>query len=321
MADRHLIVTALGGNAISRPDEEGTVEQQFANSRITAHQLHDLIDMGYDIVITHGNGPQIGNALIRNRTAATVNNTKPLPMPSVAASVSGGMGYMIAQTMMNEIYARGSTRIVTSIVTTVIVDRTDPTFEVPTKPIGGLMTVEQAKQAMGAEDWTVKQVRPGMFRRLVPSPRPVEIIETDAIKTLVGAGHLVVACGGGGVPVVRNAQHELEGIHAVVDKDLASALLAVSLDASMLMILSNVDHVSIDFGTPTQQDIEHMTLNQAIQWLEEGQFPAGSMGPKVQGAIYFLQHATSPDAEVRIGPLHHAADVCRGVIGTRITKE
>lgn len=318
MDSGHLIVVALGGNAISRPDSKGTIEEQFEASERTAHHLANLIEMGNRIVITHGNGPQIGKALIRNRASA--HNVYPLPMPSVVASVEGGMGYMIAQTLMNELHARGCVRSATSVVTTVLVDQTDPSFEIPTKPIGGVMTAAQAKEAMGAEDWTVKQVEPGLFRRLVPSPRPVNIVEIDAIRTLVEADHIVIACGGGGVPVVRNGHGQLEAVHAVIDKDLASALLAIAIGADRLFIFSNIDRVAIDFKTPNQRDIEEMTVTEAENWLADGQFPAGSMGPKVQGAINFLKMTPHKDAEVRIGPLDRAADVYEGVIGTRITK-
>ncbi len=318
MDNGNLIVVALGGNAISNPDAEGNIEEQFESSKRTAHHLANLIDMGHRLVITHGNGPQVGNALLRNQGATDI--VYPLPMPSVVASVEGGMGYMIAQTLMNELRDRGTERAVTTIVTTILVDPTDPSFEIPSKPIGQSMTADQAKKAMGKEEWTVAQVEPGLFRRVVPSPTPISIVEFDAIRTLVESNQLVIACGGGGVPVIRNAQCQLESVHAVIDKDLASALLAAALGADKLFIFSNIDRVAIDFKTPNEREIDHMTVTQAQHWLDEGQFPPGSMGPKIQGALNFLNNTPHDDPEVRIGPLERAAEVYEGTIGTRITR-
>jgi carbamate kinase len=318
MEHRSLIVVALGGNAISRPEEEGIVDQQFANSRATAKALADLIEQGHHLVITHGNGPQIGNFLLRNEAAAGA--IYPLPMEVAVAHVQGGMGYMIAQTLTNELNARGYDRMVTAIVTTVRVDGDDPSFRNPTKPIGRVLPKEDAERFARDEGWAIKEVSPGKFRRVVASPIPRHIMEIKTIRRCVAAGDLVVVCGGGGVPVVQNPVHGLRGVRAVIDKDLASGLLAAELNAHMMMILTNVDRVSIDYGKPTQRTLERMTLVQAQRFMDEGQFPAGSMGPKIQGAINFLQASRNGDASVIIGPLHHAIDAVAGRIGTRITK-
>jgi len=317
MADRSLIVVALGGNAISRPDEEGNVDQQFANSRITARALADLIEAGNQLVITHGNGPQIGNFLLRNEAAAEL--IYPLPMEVAVAHVQGGMGYMIAQTLMNELHGRGDDRLVTTIITTVLVDLTDPAFRDPTKPIGRVLNKDDADRMARDEGWTVKQVAPGQYRRVVPSPLPKRIMEIDAICRAVAADELLVVCGGGGIPVVRDPQTGLRGIAAVIDKDLASALLASELKADAMMILTNIDRVSINFGKPNQRAIERMTLAEARHFLDEGQFPPGSMGPKIQSAVEFLS-AAAAGARVIIGPLDRATDAIAGRIGTRITK-
>ncbi len=318
MEHRSLIVVALGGNAISRPDEEGNVDQQFDNSRATARALADLVEQGHHLVITHGNGPQIGNFLLRNEAAAGA--IYPLPMEVAVAHVQGGMGFMIAQTLTNELNARGYDRTVTAIVTTVRVDGDDPSFRNPTKPIGRILPKADAERFARSEGWSIKEVSPGNFRRVVASPIPRHIMEIKTIRRCVAAGDLVVVCGGGGVPVVQDPVHGLCGVRAVIDKDLASALLASELDAHTMMILTNVDRISIDFGKPTQRSLEHMTLAQAQRFMDEGQFPAGSMGPKVQGAINFVRASRNGEASVIIGPLHRAVDAVAGRIGTRITK-
>lgn len=318
MADRSLIVVALGGNAISLPDQEGNVDQQFINSRLTAKALADLVEAEHQLVITHGNGPQIGNFLLRNEAAADV--IYPLPMEVAVAHVQGGMGYMIAQTLMNELAGRGNGSVVTTFVTNVLVDPDDPSFQDPTKPIGRMLAKEDAERFAQEEAWAIKEVTPGKYRRVTPSPYPRRIMEIESIRRAVDAGNLIVACGGGGIPVVQDPRTGLRGVAAVIDKDLASALLAGELDADAMMILTNVDRVSINFGKPEEQPVDHMTVDQARRWLDEGQFPAGSMGPKVEGAVNFLEASGKRDARVIIGPLHRAVDAIAGRTGTCITK-
>lgn len=318
MAPTSLIVVALGGNAISKPNEEGNVKQQFVQSRITAQQLADLYEAGHGLVITHGNGPQIGNFLLRNEAAAGA--IYPLPMEVAVAHVQGGMGYMIAQTLSNELARRGRPTAITSVVTTVRVDRNDRSFQDPTKPIGRVLTRQQAEHWGREENWQFKEVGPEKFRRVVASPQPLEIVEIEHIRRAVGAGELIVACGGGGIPVVRDESGELRGAKAVIDKDLASALLARELGASALVILTNVNRVCLNFGLPAQRELERMTLAEAEGWLKDDQFGAGSMGPKVRGCIEFLRGAASPDAFAAIGPLERAGDILAGHTGTRITR-
>jgi len=317
MSKPKLIVVALGGNAISRENEEGNVDQQFGHSRDTSKQLADLVDGGWRLVITHGNGPQIGNFLLRNMAAA--HKIYPLPMEVATAHVQGGMGFMIAQTMTNELNKRGHDISVSAVVTTVLVDRDDPAFENPTKPVGRVFDRETVEPYIQTHGWTVKEVSPGKFRRVVPSPQPLEIMEIDLIRRAVQAGELLVACGGGGIPVIRDPDVGLGGVRAVIDKDLASAHLAQQLDADVLLILTVVERVSIDFGKPTERAIERMTVEQARKLLSQGQFPEGSMGPKIQGAIEFLESSNKPGARVIIGPLDRAADAISGKTGTCIT--
>lgn len=312
------MVVALGGNAISRPDEDGTVDQQFANARITARSLADLVEAGYDLLITHGNGPQIGNFLLRNE--ASVGTIYPLPMEVAAAHVQGGMGFMIAQTLMNEFQMRKRPRLVTTIVTTVEVDAHDPSFENPTKPIGRVLSRTEAERYKIGEGWAVKEIQPGKWRRVVASPVPTRITELRVIQGLVNGGELLVVCGGGGIPVVRDAKGGMTGVAAVIDKDLATALLASALDASILLILTNIDRVCINYGKPNERSVCVMSATEAQGHLDDGQFPDGTMGPKVRGALNFLRASKRPDAQVIIGQLHCAADSLTGHTGTRITK-
>ncbi len=318
MPDKQLIVVALGGNAISQPHQEGNVKEQFENSAATAGQLADLVDQGHHLVITHGNGPQIGNFLLRNEVAAGV--IYPLPMEVAVAHVQGGMGFMIAQTLTNELGRRGSSRVVNTFITTVLVDLADPAFRDPTKPVGRVLNKEEAAANYEKEGWQTKEVGPGEFRRVVPSPVPINIMEIDAIRRAVEGGDLIVACGGGGIPVARDPSYGLHGVAAVIDKDLASALLATDLDVDTIMFMTGVDRVAVNFNKPDQRDVDHMNADQARRWMVEGQFPRGSMGPKIQGAINFVEASRKPHARAIIGPLGRAADALAGKTGTCITK-
>lgn len=311
------MVVALGGNAISRADQEGNVNEQFENSRITARQLVGLIEQGYQLVITHGNGPQIGNFLLRNEAAKDA--IYPLPMEVAVAHVQGGMGFMIAHTLNNELASRGRDESATAIVTTVVVDADDPSFSDPTKPIGRALDTAQAEKHR-SQGWEIREVAGGKFRRVIASPTPKEIIELDHIRRSIEAGEILVVCGGGGIPVCPDSEGHLHGVRAVIDKDLVSALLATSLGADLLMILTDVDSVRINFGKPNEQSIDRMTLGQAREWMEAGQFPAGTMGPKIQGAIDFLKQTQAADPRAVIGPLDRAVDAIDGKTGTSITR-
>ncbi len=318
MADRPKIVVALGGNAISRSDEAGNVGQQFVNSRVTAKSLADLVEQGNQLIITHGNGPQIGNFLLRNEAAADA--IYPLPMEVAVAHVQGGMGFMIAQTLGNELRFRGRTDAVTAIVTTILVDHDDPSFHDPTKPIGRTLSEKEAEGYGRDEGWAIKEIQPGKFRRVVASPIPRKIIEIEMIRRGVDAGDILVVCGGGGIPVIQDPKGAMHGTRAVIDKDLASALIATDLDVDAMMILTNVDRVAINFGKPDQKELDRITLSEANGLMAEGQFPPGSMGPKIQGAIDFLEASNKPTARVVIGPLHKAVEAFAGKVGTTITK-
>lgn len=317
MNQGEIIVVALGGNAISREHEEGNVDQQFANSQSTAFQLADIVSAGYRLVVTHGNGPQIGNFLLRNEAAGDL--IYPLPMEVAVAHVQGGMGFMIALTLRNELQRRGIERTVTPIITTIKVDADDPSFHDPTKPIGRTLSKDEAERRTRNQQWSVKEMSPGKYRRVVASPIPRVITELTTIRRSVEAGDLIVTCGGGGIPIVGHARTGHRGVAAVIDKDLATALLAIELGLRTMVVLTAVDRVRIHFGKSNEQPIDHMTVEQARRWLDEGQFPPGTMGPKVQGAIQFLEAVNHPDARAVIGPLDHAADALAGKTGTTIT--
>jgi carbamate kinase len=317
MAGTRMVV-ALGGNAISQPHEEGNVDQQFANSRETAKALATLIEAGHQLIVTHGNGPQIGNFLLRNEAAA--DKIYPLAMEVAVAHVQGGMGFMIAQTLMNELAFRGTERRVTTVISTVEVDPKDPSFVEPTKPVGRVFDQTEAARYREGEGWTMREIQPGKFRRVVPSPVPKHVVEIDTIRQLVEAGELVVVVGGGGIPVIRDSEQGYRGTAAVIDKDLASALVGNELDADAMMILTAIDRVRLNFGKPDERPLDRLTVSEAERYLAEGQFPPGSMGPKVQGAINFLKAAKADDARVVIGPLHEALDAIDGRTGTTIVK-
>jgi carbamate kinase len=313
----HRLVIALGGNAITRPGGPADISAQFEQTAQSTRWLVDLLDAGHHVVITHGNGPQVGSTYRRSELAAS--EVYPLPLEICVASTQGGMGYMIAQCLHNELQVRGRPRGVTAIVTTVVVDAADPAFKDPTKPIGPYLGPELAR-ARAAEGITIKPAGKDKYRRVVASPRPTQILESGAIRRLVDAGELIVACGGGGIPVARDHEGQLRGIAAVVDKDLASALLAVEIDADALLILTAAEQVCIRYEQPGQQALGRMTVGQARSHLAAGEFPPGSMGPKIEAAILFLEASRRPQPEVIITTPEKALEAMQGRAGTRLTR-
>jgi carbamate kinase len=311
------IVVALGGNAISPADEEGNIPQQFRTTRQTAVHLADLIEIGGRLLITHGNGPQVGNVLRRVELAAHEIYT--LPLDICVADTQGGMGYMIAQCLNNELRRRGIELTANTIITTVEVARDDPEFENPTKPIGAFYTPQDATEMQRRYGWKmVKSRRNGKYRRVVPSPLPRRIVEVKLIRECVAAGDLVIAGGGGGVPVTRDENGDYVGVEAVIDKDRTSALLASAIGARTFVIATPVDKVALNFGKPDQQAIDRMTVREAKRYLTEGQFPPGSMGPKIEAALHYLEDVGDPDARVVICDLAHLTAAMNGQDGTWI---
>lgn len=302
----------MGGNAIGATGKED-IHQQFANTRKALEGIFPLIVQGYKMAITHGNGPQVGNALLR--VERTYPDLPALPLGVIVADTEGGMGYMIEQSLQNRLKRQGLARDVVTVVTQVIVDRDDPSILNPSKPIGPYYP-ESEVEALRARGWTIKDDAGRGFRRFVPSPIPRSIVNKRIIKQLVEEGNIVIAAGGGGVPVYVEKDGTYEGVDAVIDKDRASAVLAHDIGAETLMILTQVDKVALNFKKPNQRDLDAMTLAEAKRYLAEGHFAAGSMGPKVEAAIQFLE---SGGQQVIITSLEKAAEALAGKAGTRIS--
>jgi carbamate kinase len=313
-----LIVAALGGNAVTLPGTEGNIVEQFAATTAAVRPIVDLILAGHRLVLTHGNGPQVGQVMRRVEIAAQFK-VYPLPLDTAVADTQAGMGYMICQCLMNELVRRGSPRLCTTIITTVRVDGDDPAFARPSKPVGPFMTKEVAEKHVEKDGWKIVEDKArGQWRRVVPSPLPREIVEMPLLKTLVASGQLLVAAGGGGIPVTRDLAGNYRGIEAVIDKDRTSAILAAELNADLLAILTNVDQVQKDYGKPTAQALSRMTLSKARAMAEQGQFGAGSMLPKVEAGIDFLERSARRSAEVLITSCERFEEGFAGKTGTRI---
>lgn len=306
-------VVALGGNAINRPGQEGTIASQFANTRSSLDGIMALVRAGYRLVITHGNGPQVGNALLRNELAR--GKTPILPLGVLVAGTEGWMGYMIAQSLQNRLRCDKIERQVVTIITQMLVDRYDPAFENPTKFIGQFYTSDEAKIYSETRGWQMVPDADRGWRRVVPSPLPQEAVESEMIGSLLENGTIVVAGGGGGIPVYLEEDGSLEGIDAVIDKDLASAVIGNAIDAEMLLILTSVDEVAINFGSSDQKELGRVTLSEIQKYQDEGQFPPGSMGPKIQAAINFLGNGGKM---VTITSFEDAVKSLDGDAGTRI---
>lgn len=308
-----IAVVALGGNAITREFEEGNIIQQFANTRRSLVGVADLIEKGYLLAITHGNGPQVGNALIRVEECRHL--VPPTPLGVIVADLEGGMGYMIQQSLQNKLHKRGIRRKVVTLVTQVIVDKNDPSILNPTKFVGAFYNKNEVAGLQEKRGWVIKQDSDRGYRRVVSSPNPLEIVEKDTINQLVSQGTIVIASGGGGAPVYVEADGTYEGMDGVVDKDRAAAILGRDIDAKELYILTAVDRAAINFGTSQQQDLDTLSLADAKKYLAEGQFPPGSMGPKIEAAVAFLE---SGGDMVIITSIERMTDAIEGRTGTRI---
>lgn len=286
-----LAVVALGGNAISREKQEGNISEQFENSKKSMHHICDLITAGYRVVITHGNGPQVGNVL--RRVEAAIKVIYPLPLDICGAHTEGGMGYMLQQVLSNALTSRGMALTPATVITQTLVDKNDPAFLNPTKPIGQFFTAEQIQEKVEREKWTVREDAGRGYRRVVPSPRPKKIMEEPIIACLVDLGYPLITCGGGGVPVIEEAG-ELKGVEAVIDKDLATSLLARDLKADLLIITTSIERVALNFKKPDERFLDRITVAHARQYLAEGHFAPGSMAPKIEAAIEFTAATGKP---------------------------
>lgn len=307
-------VVAIGGNAITKSDQKGTIPEQFANTLETSEHLADMLEFGYDIILTHGNGPQVGNVLLRAELAEHI--LYPLPLDTCDSDTQGGMGYMIQQVLGNVLRHRKISKEIVTVITQVVVDPNDPAFENPTKPIGPFYTKEKAEKYKAEKGWRVIEDAGRGYRRVVPSPKPLEIVEEAVIKRLIDAGVVVIAVGGGGIPVVRLPDGSLKGVEAVIDKDFASSLLASKLGIDLFLISTDVEKVALNYNKPNQADLDRLTVPEAKKYLAQGHFPPGSMGPKIEAALQFLEKGGK---EVIITSPECIGKALRGETGTRIT--
>jgi len=306
-----VAVVAVGGNSLimDKPD----VASQVGAVEETCKHIADMIQRGWNVIVTHGNGPQVGFILRRNELAYPEVHSTPLDV--IGADTQGAIGYMIARALDNEFKQRGVQRSVAAVVTQVLVDRNDPGFKNPTKGIGGFTSQDKA-EVFAQEGWTVKEDAGRGWRRMIASPIPKKIVEFDAIKNLIGAGFIVVAVGGGGIPVIEDENGKLQGTYAVIDKDRASSLLASDLKADLLLISTAVEKVAINFGKPSQQWLDKMTLSEAKKLYAEGHFLSGSMGPKIEAIMAFLE--ANPKGKGLITDPQHIVDALEGKTGTWI---
>ncbi len=282
-----LAIVAIGGNSLIKDEAHKSVPDQFNAVRETAVHIAGMIEQGWNIVITHGNGPQVGFILLRSELASNVLHT--VPLDSCGADTQGAIGYMIQQALYNEFLRRGIRRQCVTVVTQVLVDGNDPAMQNPSKPIGSFYREKEARAKMNKEGWVMLEDAGRGWRRVVPSPIPREIIERDAIDTLIKNGLIVVAVGGGGIPVVRDKAGKLAGVEGVIDKDLASSLLASELNADLLLISTAVEKAALNFKKPNQLDLDRVRLSEARRYYEEGHFAKGSMGPKIKAIINYLE--------------------------------
>jgi carbamate kinase len=308
-----LAVVAFGGNALLMPEDRGTQDEQFGRARQAARWLAEIVRHDYRLIIVHGNGPQVGNILIQAEEAST--KIPPQSLDVAVAQTEGSIGFMLQQAMRNRLESLGMPGEVATILTEVEVDPADAAFKRPSKPIGPFFTRYRAETLARDFGWTVKEDSGRGWRKVVPSPRPLHILNLGVIEHALDAASVVVAAGGGGIPVVRGRDGQWRGIEAVIDKDYASSLLAAELQADLYIILTGVTTVALDYGLPTQREVPRMTVAEAEAHLAAGQFPSGSMGPKVEAAIGFVR---ASGQEVLITDVEHLREGLDGEAGTRI---
>lgn len=319
MGKKQVAVVAIGGNSLIKDEQHKTVEDQYEAAKETTYHIADMIEAGWDVAIGHGNGPQVGFILRRSEIAAKVEGMHEVPLDVCGADTQGAIGYALQQTLQNELHRRGIKKNVATIITQVLVDRNDPAFQNPTKPIGSFMDEAEAmrrKQEMG---WNVVEDAGRGWRRVVASPLPKEVVEFESVNTLIDAGVIVITVGGGGIPVVDVGNGEYRGAAAVIDKDYASSLLARLLKADLFLISTAVEKVALNYGKPDQKWIDRMTLSEAKQYLAEGKhFAKGSMAPKIQAIIWYLE---AGGKEAIITNPENIGRALRGETGTHIVPD
>jgi len=287
---KKIAVVAIGGNSLIKDKDHQTVEDQYLAAKETSHHIADMIEAGWDVAIGHGNGPQVGFILRRSEIAHRVEGMHEIPLEVCGADSQGAIGYALQQNLQNDLFKRGIQKPVATVVTQVLVDRNDPAFSNPTKPIGGFMDEVEAQRRAKTLGWNVVEDAGRGWRRVVASPLPKEVVELDTVKILLDAGVVVITVGGGGIPVIDPGNGEYQGIAAVIDKDFASSLLAQLIKADLFLISTAVEKVALNFGKPDQKWIDRMTADEARQYLAEGtHFAKGSMAPKIQAILWYLE--------------------------------
>ncbi|MFZ5943057.1 MAG: carbamate kinase [Bacillota bacterium] len=316
MAKQPVIVIAIGGNAITKENQKGTLEENVANIESCADSIIDLIENGYRVVLTHGNGPQVGNILLRVEAASEL--VPPMPLDVCGAESQGQLGYLIQRTLTNKMKQRGLDKEVVTILTQVLVDSNDQAFKNPTKPIGPFYTEEQAVKLKQEKNAVFVEDSGRGYRRVVPSPKPMGIIERQTVKHLVEEGKIVITAGGGGIPVIAGDNGELKGIEAVIDKDWASSVLAQEIKSDLLVILTGVEKVAINFGKPNMELLTQLNVSEAKKYYDEGHFPPGSMGPKIAAAVEYVEKT---GGKALITSLEMVGSALKGQTGTFIVPD
>ena len=310
---KKVALIAFGGNALLPDNQRGLQEEQMRNARRAARLMVHIVRKGYELIIVHGNGPQVGNLLIQMEEAVT--KIPPFSLDICDAMTEGSMGFMLEKAIINELRTRSIDKEVATIVTQVVVDREDPAFSEPTKPVGPFYTRYRAQVLAREKKWTMVEDAGRGYRKVVPSPKPIDVVPKWIIRDLVSAGRIVVAAGGGGIPVIINGRGLFKGVEAVIDKDYVASLIAREVKVDLFVILTGVERVFLDYGTPQERPLEIMTIAQAREYLDQGQFPRGSMGPKIEAAIEYIQ---AGGQEVLITSARHLKAALLRRSGTRI---
>jgi len=314
-AKRRLALIAFGGNALIPENQRGVQDEQMKNAEKAADLMVHIVRKGFELIIVHGNGPQVGNLLIQQEEAVT--KVPPYTLDVCDAMTEGSMGFMLERAITNELRRHSIDKDVITLISPVLVDRNDPAFENPTKPVGPFYTKYRAQQLVREKKWIMIEDAGRGYRKVVPSPKPIDIVPKWIISDLVQAGRIVIAAGGGGIPVILNGRGLFEGVEAVIDKDYAASLIAREVKADLFIILTGTEKVYLDFGKPSQKDISEMTIEEAQAHLDAGQFPPGSMGPKIRAAIEYVR---AGGKEVLITDANHLKAALIKRSGTRIVE-
>jgi len=313
MKNKKIALIAFGGNAILAETQRGLQEEQMRNAQEAARLMVHIVRKGYDLIIVHGNGPQVGNLLIQMEEAA--NKIPPFSLEICDAMTEGSMGFMLERAIVNELRTRSIDKEVATVITQVVVDKDDPAFEKPTKPVGPFYTKYRGQQLAREKKWTMVEDAGRGYRKVVPSPKPIDVVPKWVIRDLVQGGRIVIAAGGGGIPVIINGNGLFRGVEAVIDKDYAASLLAREVQVDLFTILTGIERVYINFGKPDQRPVDVLTIAEAERYLDEGQFPPGSMGPKIKASIEYIK---AGGKEVLITSAGHLKSALIHRSGTRI---